>query len=188
MKENVLPPVCNGEATGITDTSTLGNTNGAWSTVWDTNAVKWACVKLRRKQSGEQFQVVQCYSLSRTSLCVSTCAFTYDILHLSLPVSLFLPLNSDFELPACVLVWDFAASFILFKVSPAWPLMTHVAMRFWLFPFAILELWIVLLESEVKEKRFKDESKILGIRFSKYTEFKSNNGFKNVYVEIILVW
>ena len=61
-------------------------------------------------------------------------------------------------------------------------------MRFWRFPFASLELGIVLLESEVKEKRFKDESKILGIRFSKYTEFKSNNGFKNVYVEIILVW
>ena len=32
------------------------------------------------------------------------------------------------------------------------------------------------------------KSKILGISFSKYTEFKSNNGYKNLYVEIILVW
>lgn len=60
-------------------------------------------------------------------------------------------------------------------------------MRFWRFPFANSELGIILLESEVKEKDLKMKSKILGISFSKYTKFKSNNGFKNVYVEIILV-
>ena len=32
------------------------------------------------------------------------------------------------------------------------------------------------------------KGKILGICFSKYTESKSNNWLKNVYVEIILVW
>lgn len=60
-------------------------------------------------------------------------------------------------MPASIFLCDFAAALILFKVSSAWPLRTHVAIPLWCFPFANLELGIVLLESEEKEKRFKDE-------------------------------
>lgn len=148
MKENFLPPVCNGEATAITDITALENTSEGWNTVWDTNAAEPGCAKLRGKQSERTVP----FSVSNTTAHLNLCfSLGYSLSESLCPSLSFL--NSDFELPVPRFLCDFAAALIPFKVSPAWPFRTHVALSLWCFPFANLALGMVLVESEKKEKK-----------------------------------